>query len=121
MVGDSNLSREQGQILIHSNVIRDSLEYGIVADAGDRDRSDLVPMAGDLPHAGPVRNLRVPHTSRQVPGAVIENNLISGSGTAGILFSGDANTGTGELASVPFGRIINNTIYGDGSVGRYLR
>ena len=84
-------------------------------DAGARDRSDLVPDAGVLPHAGPVRNLRVQNLDRQVPGPVLENNVISGSGTAGILVSGDPNSGTGELASVAFTRVVNNTVYGTGS------
>jgi hypothetical protein len=115
MVGDTNLFRDQGQILIHSNFIRDSLQYGIIADAGARNRSDLVPDAGTLPHAGPVRNTRVENLDRLVPGPVLENNVISGSGTAGILVSGDPNSGTGELASVAFSRVVNNTIYGTGS------
>ncbi|MHB8954104.1 MAG: dockerin type I domain-containing protein [Pirellulaceae bacterium] len=114
MVGDSNVFRDQGQILIHSNIVRDSLQFGIVADAGARDRGDLVPEAGILPHAGPVANLRVQNTDRLVPGVVIANNVIANSGTGGIHFSGDAAT-TGELGSVPFGRIINNTIHGNGS------
>ena len=32
--------------------------------------------------------------------------------TAGILFSGDPNAGNGPIAAVPYGRIVNNTIYG---------
>ena len=40
------------------------------------------------------------------------NNVIADSGTAGILFSGDPNSGGGPIAAVPYGRIINNTIYG---------
>jgi len=48
--GDSNLFRDQGQILIQGNTITDSLQYGIVAAAGSRDGQD-----SDLPHMGPVR------------------------------------------------------------------
>ena len=114
LVGDSNVFRDQGQLLIHSNIVRDSAQFGIVADAGARNRADLVPLAGVLPHAGPVGNLRVQNTDRLVPGAVIANNVIANSGTGGIRFSGDPAT-TGELGSVAFGRIINNTIYGTGS------
>lgn len=40
------------------------------------------------------------------------NNIVSKSGTAGILFSGDPNTGSVPVAAVPYGRIVNNTIYG---------
>ena len=114
LVGDSNVFRDQGQILISSNIVRDSLQYGIIADAGLRNRSDLVPEAGVLPHAGPVGNLRVRNTDRWATGVVVANNVIANSGTGGILFSGDAAT-TGDLGSIPFGRIINNTIYGNGS------
>lgn len=113
MVGDSNVFRDQGQILIHSNIVRDSARFGIVADAGDRSRSDLVPAAGVLPHAGPAANLRVRNAERLTPGVVIINNVIANSGVGGILFSGDPAT-TGELGSVPFGRIVNNTIHGNG-------
>jgi hypothetical protein len=114
LIGDSNMSREQGQILLSSNIVRDSLQYGIVSDAGARSRPDLVPLAGSLPHAGPVGNLRVRNLDRWVTGVVIANNVIANSGTGGILLSGDAAT-TGDVGSIPFGRIINNTIYGNGS------
>lgn len=114
LVGDSNVFRDQGQILISSNIVRDSLQYGIIADAGLRNRSDLVPEAGVLPHAGPVGNLRIRNTDRWVTGVVVANNVVANSGTGGILFSGDSAT-TGDLGSIPFGRIINNTIYGNGS------
>jgi len=52
---------------------------------------------------------------------VAMNNVIHGSLVGGILFSGESNAGaTPEdpalpLAAVPFGRIINNTIYGTGN------
>jgi hypothetical protein len=101
--GDQNRVRDQGQILIHSNSITNSLNWGVIADAGAR--------TGDLPHAGPVRNLREPNTNRLVPGVVISNNVIAGSN--GILFSGDPGTGT--LASVAVGRIVNNTLVGRGT------
>ena len=51
MVGDGNVFRDQGQILIHSNIVRDSAQFGIVpmpatAVAGPG------AAAGVLPHAG---------------------------------------------------------------------
>ena len=36
-IGDANLFRDQGQVLIHSNTITNSADFGIVADAGVRD------------------------------------------------------------------------------------
>ena len=95
-------SAAQGQVIIASNEILDSAEYGINFDAGQRD---------PWTHPGAAAPLREVNTERLVPCVTIENNLIVGSGTAGILFSGDPNT-SGAEAAVPYGRIINNTIYG---------
>src|SRR5690606_27726859 len=44
MKGDPNLFRDQGQILVHSNRISNSLEFGINVDSGARDG------AGQNPH-----------------------------------------------------------------------
>ena len=111
--GDTNRTRDQGQILIHSNVISDSEGWGILADAGTRSGAPNPTGAGTLPHAGPVRNLQEINSNRTVPGVVIANNVLSINGTGGILFSGD--NAAGVLGAVPFGRIINNTIVGDNS------
>jgi len=110
--GDPNLFRDQGQVLIQANTIKDSSGYGIVADAGLRDGQD-----GDVPHQGPVRNTPKLNTDNLVPGVVIANNVIAHNQTGGILFSGDDNSAVagGQAASVPFGRIINNTISGSGT------
>lgn len=111
--GDSNRRRDQGQILIQANIISDSQQWGILSDAGSRDGTPETPLAGDLPHAGPPRNLQELNVNRLVPGILIENNLVVHSGTGGILFSGDDEPGV--AAPVPFGRISNNTVAGDGS------
>jgi GEVED domain/Matrixin len=111
--GDSNQARDQGQILIQANTISDSLQWGILSDAGSRDGGPGAPRAGNLPHAGPTRNLLEINTDRLVPGILIENNVVAHSGTGGVLFSGDRTLGL--LGSVPFGRIVNNTIVGTGS------
>lgn len=50
---------------------------------------------------------------RLAPGVVIQNNVIYNNNTGAILFSGD-NSGVGPQAVVPFGRIINNTLFGKG-------
>ncbi len=102
--GDSNPVRDQGQVVIHSNSISNSAEFGIRYDAGPRDAG------GSLPHPGAVRNLNEFNTARLVRGVAIANNTINNNAIGGILVSGDP--GTDPLAPVPVGRIYNNTIYG---------
>ncbi|MFK7735351.1 MAG: hypothetical protein AB8B50_04935, partial [Pirellulaceae bacterium] len=110
--GDSNSKREQGQILVHSNTIRDSSGFGIRIDAGTRANIGLIPLAGALPHAGPVRNLVQFNDAGLVPGPVVINNLIYANAVGGILFSGDTRNNSQQEAPVPFGRIVNNTVVG---------
>lgn len=107
--GDSNLRREQGQVIIHSNTISTSLGYGILIAPGGRSTEGK-------PHAGPVRVTRELNLNNLVPGVVVANNLLTYNNLGGISFSGDQNLGSVAAAPVPFGRIINNTIYG-GNVG----
>jgi len=104
--GDRNTVREQGQFIIETNIISDAGTYGISIDAGGRDGTS------NVPHPGVARNFATLNAARLVPGVVAVNNVIAGSGTAGILFSGDPNTGNVPLAVVPYGRIVNNTIFG---------
>ena len=112
--GDQNQFRDQGQMLIRSNFVSDSLNWGIVSDAGARSGSPNPNGAGVLPHAGPVRNLREPNVNGWVPGLVISNNVVVQGGLGGILFSGDVPQGaTDSVGPVPVGRIINNTIVGN--------
>jgi hypothetical protein len=105
-IGDQNQARQQGQFIVENNLISYSAEYGISIDAGIRDGGSNAALPGT------VRNLPTLNNARLVPGAVVRNNVINEFGAAGILFSGDANTGTVPIAAVPFGRIVNNTIYG---------
>ena len=102
--GDSNLFREQGQVIIHSNQISNSASWGILSDDGLRD-----PAEGNSAHMGPVRNLGELNTERLVPGVTISNNLLFGNLGGGIRFSG---TNTLPTGAVPFGRILNNTVVG---------
>jgi len=112
--GDQNQFRDQGQLLIASNFVSDSLNWGILSDAAPRTGGFNPPGTGALTHAGPVRNLREPNLNRWVPGIVIANNVIVQSGTGGILFSGDVPPGANDtVGPVPVGRIINNTIVGN--------
>ncbi len=109
-LGDANLPREQGVFVIDSNVISNSAENGIAIDAAARDSLGT-------PSPGVPLNFHSANGSRLVPGAVVVNNIVSTSGQAGILFSGDAFSGDGPLAAVPLGTIINNTIYGGATAG----
>ncbi|NBX29036.1 fibronectin type III domain-containing protein, partial [bacterium] len=116
-LGDSNLPREQGVFVVDSNVISNSRDYGIAIDAGDRGVLGVGGNSSSTPYPGVPLNLHSANGSRLVPGAVLVNNIVSTSGQAGILFSGDAFTGNGPLAAVPLGTIINNTIYGGATAG----
>ncbi len=111
LIGDSNQVREQGLIYVHSNQISFSSQFGVNYDSGARGNES----GENNPHPGPVRNLREVHDQRLVPAAVIENNIIFRNNQGAIHFSGD-NAG-GQAASVPFGRIVNNTLYGTGQGG----
>src|SRR5262249_49818710 len=96
--GDQNTVRNQGHLQIVNNTISNSLNYGIVVQPN--------PNPGANP--GAVINLPTLDTNRQVPGVDIVSNIIYNFGTGGILFQGSASSS----AEVPFGRIVNNTIYG---------
>ncbi len=85
LLGDSNLVREQGQFIVANNLISDAATYGIRIDAGIRDAGTNAPVPGTP------RNLPTLNGGRLAAGAVVMNNVIAGSGTAGILFSGDPN------------------------------
>ncbi len=112
--GDQNLRRDQGQLVIASNFVSDSLNWGIRSDAGFRTGSPNPTGAGALTHNGPPRSLREPNINNWLPGIVIANNVIVQSGTGGILFSGDVPPGgTATVGPVPVGRILNNTIVGN--------
>jgi len=107
--GDSNLQRQQGQIILHGNRISYAQNYGIHIEGGDRTALD-----GFSPHQGSVRNMDELNNQGLVPGVTVTNNLITYSRNAGIRFSGDENPAGQPQAPVPFGRIINNTIVGVG-------
>jgi parallel beta-helix repeat protein len=104
-IGDKNLHRQQGMVIVESNTVRNFGGFGIISDAATRS-------TGNQTNPGSVQNLSVLNGLRLVPGITIRNNVIANIGTGGILFSGDNNGGGQPLAPVPFGKIINNTIYG---------
>ncbi|WP_425617171.1 pre-peptidase C-terminal domain-containing protein [Anatilimnocola sp. NA78] len=104
-LGDSNLVRDQGQIILQGNEIYNSSLFGIDIDAGSRSAAD-----GNAAHQGSTRNLSQSNSIGLVPGVVVMNNIIYGNGSGAIRFSGD----TGLDAPIAYGRIINNTLYGQG-------
>lgn len=103
-LGDDNLERQQGQVIIENNTILYSSNDGILVDDNDR--------FGVVPHPGAVLNTPVQNTSRLVTGLYIQNNVIARSEVNGIEITGDPNANLGP-AVVPFVKVVNNTIYGD--------
>ena len=136
-LGDANIKRDQGQLIIASTSVSNASHLGIRVDAAARDYASTrfpplpsdtegLTAAGDRPYPGAVRNLVTLNTSNVAPGVVIVNNVLAFNGSAppigstggAILLSGDAASEVGiPVASVA--RVVNNTIYGIGgsSVG----
>jgi len=113
LVGDSNRRRDQGQIIINSNMISNSANYGVLIDAGDRITIADKLSAGNRPHQGaPINVPSAANTDRLATGVTVKNNVIYESQTGAILYSGDPNED--PAGAIPFGRIINNTLYGRG-------
>lgn len=106
--GDQNRSRDQGQIIVQSSTVRDSLNYGINVDAAPRGTAAVG--SNPTPHPGAVKNTQEENTARLATGVVIMNNLITGNVVGGVRFSGDAVNN--PVGAVPYGRIVNNTIVG---------
>jgi len=107
-LGDKNLERHQGMVIIESNIIRNVSGYGIISDAATRG-------PGNQTLPGSVRNLAVLNANRLVPGVTIRNNVVANLGTGGILLSGQTNPANQPLAPVLFSKVVNNTIYGGAS------
>ena len=116
-LGDQNQVNEQGEVILESNRITYSANYGIVvasADGmGDVKAGTTTPYGAiDLTSPGPTAPLRRINTDHQVPGVVIENNVIAFGANGGIDITGPAATTGPSAGAVPFARIVNNTIYG---------
>lgn len=129
-LGDGNITRDQGQLIISGAAITRSSQFGINLIPAPRDLSDRFinmdqvstqPFATrqkplstdsiDRPYPGAVRNLITLNNSRLVTGPVIVNNILAGNGSGGIRVGGDNTVGSAD-APVPVARIVNNTIYG---------
>ena len=90
--GDTNAFRDQGQLLIHSNFVIDSHDYGILTQAGPRGLEEGSPVALLQPHLGAVRNLQVLNDTPDggiTRGVTIENNVVANGGLGGIHVGGD--------------------------------
>ena len=109
--GDQNVERQQDQLIIEKNTIRDVDEIGILIDAGNRDGLEV-------PQPGSAINFPVLNNQDLAPGVVVSNNVVAYFGDTGIFFSGDDNQDCDPVT--PFGRIVNNTIVGtsgDSNIG----
>ena len=127
-IGDTNNVRAQGVVIIANNNIRNASTYGIEVEPAKRDAtnaqqqtaSNLVQLNNSV---NQVTGSGFTFGLGLAPGVVIENNIIDKAGVAGILYKGDSDVDASgnflPTAIVPFGRIVNNTIYGgnNGSAG----
>ncbi|WP_166824326.1 Calx-beta domain-containing protein [Thalassoroseus pseudoceratinae] len=104
-IGDANLEREQGQLVISQNKITNTANTGISVDAAQRSQSALAPLGVPI-------NFAPQNDQNLVPGVKIVNNVVATFGQSGISLAGDPNSGTVANAAVPFARVINNTLYG---------
>ncbi len=104
--GDRNTVREQGQVVVENTRISNSSGFGITLRADARDA------VSNAPNPGAVRNTVTLNNQRLLPGAVVVNNELVGNIGGGISIVGDTATGNVPAASVPFARIVNNTILG---------
>ncbi|MFN9715578.1 MAG: hypothetical protein ACK57G_17470, partial [Planctomycetota bacterium] len=140
-VGDGNIVREQGQLIISGATVLRSSQYGINLIPAPRDLSDrfinmeqIVIDLGTVPppgllrndpkpistesiqrsYPGSVRNMITLNNSRVAPGPVIVNNVLAANNLGGIRVGADsAGVATGVPdAPVTVARIVNNTIYG---------
>ncbi|MCX7418205.1 MAG: hypothetical protein NT013_01545, partial [Planctomycetia bacterium] len=115
LLGDQNVDREQGMLVLEGNFIRNVSGTGIIIEPGNRDTGGAAPT--NLPYGGAVRQTPVlNNTERLVTHAALINNVITNFGTAGIRFSGDNTAAADPLSAVPMGKLINNTIYGGSSL-----
>lgn len=130
-ITDENRVKDQGQLIISSNFIADSSNTGVRAVSGQRGETlannafppsgaIFTPSSGNLgpdgiPRPGSARLLRNQNTDDLIPGVVISNNVIANSGQVGIEFGGDVNIPGQIEAPAAFGRIVNNTIFNQGS------
>jgi len=107
--GDRNVERQQGHFQIENNIIRDVADTAILVTAAPRTT------VGNFATPGSPINFDQNNAQRLAPGVTIANNLITGFANTGIQFGGDPDSpgnAADPASAVPFGKIINNTIFG---------
>ena len=111
LVGDKNneFENQQGQFIVQNTIVTDASAYGIRIDAG------RVGDGSQSPDLGVAQNRAVLNNAGLVPGAVVTNTVVANSGVAGIYFGGTPDTANDTNSVRPYGRLVNNTIYGGGS------
>ena len=111
LVGDKNneFENQQGQFIVQNTIVTNASTYGIRIDAG------RVGDGSQSPDLGVAQNRAVLNNAGLVPGAVVTNTVVANSGVAGIYFGGSADTANDADSVRPYGRLVNNTIYGGGS------
>ncbi len=113
-LGDANSVRDQGQFIVSSTTVRNSQNYGINLDAASQTQPVWSGLTGTRPYPGAARNMVTLNISNVVPGAVLMNNVVYANGVGGINISGDT-ANTNGAPPKPIARVVNNTIYGNGS------
>ena len=103
--GDTNTIRDQGQIQIYGNSVSQVSQFGILVDEAQRGG-----FGPTLPLPGSVISTPTLNSARLLPGVNISNNQVTNFGQGGIRYEGSGSLQ--PLGSVPFGRIVNNTVYG---------
>ncbi len=135
-VGDENVLRTQGQVIVEHNEISDARGIGVWSEPGVRERNPnherlssefffpiphpllIAPPVGNST-PGAVRNLPVLNDSvlgGLAPGIVIQNNTIDHAEFAGIKIDGQIAPLTIEVIDSDFNGIINGDDIEDGSI-----
>lgn len=104
--GGANRERLQGQVVINSTRVSNSLEFGATITTGPRAAGTNTSIAGTP------RNTITINDQRLTPGAVIMNSEFLFNQSGGIRIEGDAGGVGLPAAAVPFVRLVNNTILG---------
>ena len=104
--GVENRKRPQGQIVVDSARISNSLGFGVSIASSPRDAATNASLQGSP------RNTVTINTDRLAPGAVVMNSELLFNRSGGINVQGDAATANVPAAAVPFVRLVNNTIVG---------
>ncbi|HUT95464.1 MAG TPA: PKD domain-containing protein [Thermoguttaceae bacterium] len=119
VVGDRNVERAQGAFIIEGNFVRDVAGVGIRIEAGAREQRtseggiEDASLSSNNPTPGSPINFDTQNIQRLAPGVVVRNNAVVRFGSTGIDFAGESNAAGGvPAAAVPFGKILNNTLYG---------